>query len=96
MLFQNNPYQQSVYLTSASRISSSVYKLTSSVTSYFNLQSINADLQQRNALLEMEVINLKHRINDYRIAMSADSINLHESVAQQYEYKFAKVINNSV
>ncbi|MBS7409614.1 MAG: rod shape-determining protein MreC [Bacteroidales bacterium] len=96
MLFQNNPYQQSVYLTSASRISSSVYKLTSSVTSYFNLQSINADLQQRNALLEMEVINLKHRINDYRIAMSADSINLPDSVAQQYEYHFATVINNSV
>ncbi len=96
LLFQNNPYQQYVYLTSANGVTSSVYKGVSNITSYFNLQSINNDLQQRNALLEMEVINLKRQLDDCKILLSSDSINLPDSVAQSYEYHFAKVINNSV
>lgn len=96
LLFQNNPYQQYVYLTSANSASASIYKVVSGVTSYFNLQSINNDLQERNALLEMEVINLKRQLDDCKIRMIADSISLPDSVAQSYEYYFAGVINNSV
>lgn len=96
LLFQNNPYQQYVYLTSANSASASIYKVVSGVTSYFNLQSINNDLQDRNALLEMEVINLKRQLDDCKIRMIADSISLPDSVAQSYEYYFAGVINNSV
>lgn len=96
LLFQNNPYQQYVYLTSANSTSASIYKVVSGVTSYFNLQSINNDLQERNALLEMEVINLKRQLDDCKIRMIADSISLPDSVAQSYEYYFAGVINNSV
>ena len=96
LLFQNNPYQQYVYLTSANKVSSSIYKGVSNVTSYFNLQSINNDLQQRNALLEMEVITLKSQIQDYKLLLSNDTINLPDSVAKSFEYHFAHVINNSV
>lgn len=96
LLFQNNPYQQYVYITSANSASASIYKVVSGVTSYFNLQSINNDLQERNALLEMEVINLKRQLDDCKIRMIADSISLPDSVAQSYEYYFAGVINNSV
>ena len=96
LLFQNNPYQQYVYLTSANSASASIYRVVSGVTSYFNLQSINNDLQERNALLEMEVINLKRQLDDCKIRMIADSISLPDSVAQSYEYYFAGVINNSV
>ena len=52
MLFQKNPYQQHVFLTSANRASAVVYKGAGEVTSYFNLRSINSDLQERNATLE--------------------------------------------
>ncbi|HIU38421.1 MAG TPA: rod shape-determining protein MreC [Candidatus Limisoma intestinavium] len=96
LLFKNNPYQQYVFLTSANKVSATVYKGSSKVTSYFNLQSINADLQRRNASLEMEVINLKRQIRDYRTLLLPDSINLPDSIAQNYEYHFATVINNSV
>ncbi len=96
LLFRNNPYQQYVYLTSANAVSASVYKGVSSVTSYFNLHSINRDLQERNALLEMEVIDLRHRLDECRILLSADSLSLPDSVARSYEYHFASVINNSV
>lgn len=96
MLFRNNPYQQYVYLTSANQVSASVYKGFSEVTSYFNLKSINADLQERNAMLEIEVINLKRQINDYKTILLPQDIALPDSVAQNYEYHFANVINNSV
>ena len=59
LLFQTNPYQQSVYLTSANAVSSAVYNGISSISSYFNLKDINEDLQSRNALLEMEVVDLR-------------------------------------
>ena len=52
MLFRDNPYQQSVYLTSANSVTATVYEGMSAVTSYFHLKDINADLQERNALLE--------------------------------------------
>lgn len=96
LLFQNNPYQQYVYLTSANKVSASVYKGVGSITSYFNLRSINNDLQARNALLEMEVIDLKRQIQDYKILLLNDSLPLPDSIAQAYEYHFASVINNSV
>lgn len=96
LLFKDNPYQQSVYLTSANSVSASVYKGVGSITSYFNLQSINNDLQERNALLEMELINLKRQLDDCKILLLSDSISLPDSVAQSYEYHFASVINNSV
>lgn len=96
LLFKNNPYQQFVYLTSANQVTSSVYKGVGKVTSYFNLQSINTDLHERNALLEMEVINLKRQIRDYRTLLQTDTISLPDSTAQNYEFHFANVINNSV
>lgn len=96
LLFQDNPYQQYVYLTSANRVSAAIYKEVSIVTSYFNLRSINSDLQERNAALEMEVINLKRQVLDYKVQLSKDSINLPDSVAQNYEFHFAHVINNSI
>ena len=66
------------------------------VTSYFNLRSINSDLQERNATLEMEVINLKRQIGEYKTLLQPSGIALPDSVAQNYEYHFANVINNSV
>ena len=38
LLFRNNPYQQSVYLTSANSVASTVLEGYSAVTSYFNLK----------------------------------------------------------
>ena len=96
MLVDNNPYQRHIYLTSANRVSSVVYGGVGEIRSYFNLKSINSDLQQRNALLEMEVINLKRQITDYKTLLLPDSIARPDSIAQNYEYHFANVINNSV
>ena len=40
LLFSNNPFQQSVYLSSANGISATVYEGYSGVSSYFGLKSV--------------------------------------------------------
>jgi|GEM_PF-6927 len=93
LLFKNNPYQQSVYLTSANAVSSSIYKAFSTVTSYFHLRDINEDLQERNALLEMELVELRSQLNDMAM-LRPDS--LQQPALQQYDFVLAHVISNSI
>lgn len=94
MLFKTNPYQQSVYLTSANSIASTMYSGISNVTSYFYLRDINEDLQQRNAALEMEVLALRNKVNEYQIQLPDTSIiNVN---GHQFDFTVARVISNSI
>ncbi len=93
LLFKDNPYQQSVYLTSANRLSAAVYKAFNGVTSYFHLHDINESLQQRNAALEMEVIELRDQLSDLQL-LHPDS--LHQPALRQYSFVMAHVISNSI
>ena len=93
LLFKDNPYQQSVYLTSANSVSAAVYKAFNSVTSYFHLRDINESLQERNAALEMELIELRNQMADMAL-QSPDS--LHQPALSQYTFVMAQVISNSI
>ena len=95
LLVNNNPYQHYIYLTSANKVSSLVFKASNSVTSYFYLHDINEDLQRRNASLEQEVINLRHQIKAYREEIQADSLRM-DSTLMPFDYILAGVISNSV
>ncbi|MBP5497890.1 MAG: rod shape-determining protein MreC [Muribaculaceae bacterium] len=94
MLFQSNPYQQSVYLSSANAVSATVYNAVASVTSYLNLRDINEDLQERNALLEMEVTNLRNQIYDLKLQLEDSAIV--SNGEQQFDFILAHVISNSI
>lgn len=95
LLFQSNPYQHHVYLTSANNVCASVYGCLSGVSAYFHLHEINEDLHQRNAALEMEVINLRRQVDDLTLEKEQERV---EASAQprDYDYIFAHVISNSV
>jgi rod shape-determining protein MreC len=93
LLFKDNPYQQSVYLTSANSLSAAVYKAFNGVTSYFHLRDINESLQERNAALEMELIELRNQMAEQTL-MSPDS--LHQPALSQYTFVMAQVISNSI
>ena len=94
LLFKDNPYQQSVYLTSANRVSAAVYKAFNGVTSYFHLHDINESLQERNAALEMELIELRKQMSDMAL-LAPDSLRQPAAV-QQYSFVMAHVISNSI
>lgn len=92
-LFTDRRYQQSVYLTSANAVSSSVYELSSNVTGYFNLRGINNDLQQRNAMLENELLNMRSELEYYK-SIAPDSSEM-DVPANRFSYITANVSSNS-
>lgn len=96
LLFTGNMYQQSVYLTSANAVSSSVYETASGVTGYFNLRSINEELLRRNAVLESEVLNLRDELDHTRTLIPPDSTDAVYVAKKRFNFTLATVINNSV
>ena len=94
LLFQSNLYQHSIYLTSANAVSSSIYGLFNNVTSYFHLRGINEDLQQRNAMLENEVVSLRNQINDYKMLLP-DTSTMPGNYSN-FDFVIAHVISNSI
>lgn len=92
ILFTYNSYHSSIYFTSASRVTSSIYNVTSDISGYFNLREINRSLLANNARLENEVLNLKHQLAEFS-TLSSDSS--HGNFGR-YDYVVATVINNNV
>ncbi|MDE6536039.1 MAG: rod shape-determining protein MreC [Muribaculaceae bacterium] len=95
MLFRSNPYQQAVYTTSAGAVSSSVYKAANTVTGYFDLRTINDDLQERLSSLEMENLSLRRRLQRAEELAYADTVTP-DSALTPYRFITARVINNSI
>lgn len=95
LLVKKNPYQHHVYMTSAGAVAAGVYDVSSNITGYINLRDINEDLQRRNATLESEVIELRHRNRMLRQAILQDSLSRVDSLGQ-FAFIVASVINNSV
>ncbi|MDE7496804.1 MAG: rod shape-determining protein MreC [Muribaculaceae bacterium] len=93
LLFRGNSYQQSVFLTSANAVTGSVYGTASNVTGYFNLKQINEDLQERNAALENELLNLKNKLAEYQTLVTDTTI---VDSSKRFDYITAAVVNNSV
>lgn len=93
LLVSENSYRQSVYLTSANYLVGSIYEGESQITGYFNLRSINRDLQANNAKLQNEVLNLRSQLDEYK-ALLSDSAKVTDYSAR-FSYIPAAVVNNS-
>lgn len=95
LLVRTNPLHHGLYLTSANAVSSSVYEISSNITSYFNLRENNEGLNRRNAELQHEVMALRQQVVYLQEQILADSINL-SNVFTPYDFIVAHVIKNSV
>ena len=62
LLFQRNPYQHHVFLTSAGVVASGINQMSSNVTGYFALRGINDDLQRQTAQLQKGVLDLRAQV----------------------------------
>lgn len=94
LLFSHQSYHQSVYLSSANLVTSSINATTSEITGYFHLRGINESLQASNAMLENDVLNLRHEIAEYKTLLSdRDSVGQPE---QRFDYVPATVLSNDV
>lgn len=82
-------------MTSAGRVSSSVYEASSAVTGYFHLRSINDDLNQRIADLELENLSLRANLQHANEQLFADTAAIMPALAP-YRFIIGRVINNSI
>lgn len=94
LLSNHDPYRRHLWLTSASAVSGSVHSVGAGVLSYFNLHSINDDLNHRNAQLEAEVVNLREQLQSLRLQGYTDTMPTPDGVAH-FDFIVANVINNS-
>ncbi len=92
LLVKTSKDHYSVYLSSANAIGGSIYRTTSEISNYFNLRQVNQSLQESNAKLENEVLNLRHLLSQYEVD-AQDSSNY--NVNKRFDYIGASVINNS-
>ena len=95
LLVRNNPAHQSIYLTSANSISSTVYDWSSNISGYLNLRENNENLNRRNAQLLAQVSMLERQVQDLKDKLMIDSLELPEAV-RPYDFITAHVIKNSV
>ena len=93
LLVGNNGYQQSIYLTSANKITGGIYGTWSQITGYFHLKSINESLQASNADLQNQVFNLKSQIAELRSLRDDSTINPQDRA--RFDFISAAVVNNN-
>lgn len=92
LLFSNGRFHSSVWFTSANAVSSRIFEMSNGVTGYFNLKTINKSLQQSNAQLENEVLNLRVKVSELE-AIINDTID--NSNSHRFDYILSTVLNNS-
>ncbi len=95
MLVGGDPYHRHIYLTSANRVTASVYDFSNNATGYFNLRERNADLNRRNAELQSELLALRERIQLMAEQQCTDTMPL-DSGMMPFRFVVANVINNSI
>lgn len=92
LLVKSSKMHHNVYLTSANAIGSAIYGTSSEITDYFGLLGVNRRLQESNAKLENEVLNLRHQLKEYEVILQ-DSASA--NYFKRFDYIGASVINNS-
>lgn len=95
LLFNNNPYQRSRYLSSSNTLVSGLNSATTSVTGYFGLRTENVDLLYQNGRLQNEVIELSRELNALRLQLDGDSLRRIAAPAAP-DFIMAQVIRNSI
>lgn len=96
LLFNSNPYQRSVYFGSSSKLVAQVYRWSDAVTSYFGLRTVNEELLRENGKLELELLSLKHQLQQYTDSATVDSLSRSAHLYDGYDFIMAHVINNSL
>ncbi len=82
-------------MSSAGKVATGIYDVVSGVTSNFGLRSVNEELQHQTANLQAEVIALREQITRYEEMHYGDTMRVTEPL-QRFDFKIARVINNSV
>jgi rod shape-determining protein MreC len=90
LMVSNNSFQRSSAISSANKLTGSVYSMVNTIEGYFNLRKTNILLAEENARLHSISPNAYAKYINQKVYVK-DTV-----YKQQYEYVFANVVNNSV
>ncbi len=90
LIVNNNNYHKTIFLNSNNALSGGIYNKVTSFSDYIRLTEINDQLSKENTQL--------HNLLSENYKLTADSFFFFEDslFKQQYVYRSAKVINNSI
>ena len=91
LLVRHNNYPQSAVLSSANRVSATLYEAGSTVSDYFSLRTQNRVLMDENAELRNRIAALENKLE----SVEEDSLAQYVYADKNIEVRAAKVINNS-
>jgi len=89
LIVSNNSQQGAVFFNSANQVSGRILNTQSSVIDYFSLAAVNKALVEKNAELLSE-------LEKYRQPVDSLFIPLDSTLRDAFQFKGAKVINNSI
>lgn len=91
LLCERNPYQRSVWLSSANVVTGAFHSFVNNFTGYFGLREINEDLLARNGELEAENLVLREQLRRY-----GEAERVMPEARRQYDFTVAHVVSNSI
>lgn len=97
LIYRNNAYQRNIIFSSANVVTGHIASVSGYVTSYLNLRDINKELLERNGQLEMELLELRDRV-DMMMADTVAFAGFAPDSTEVFPYSFvmADVVSNSV
>lgn len=97
LIYRNNAYQRNIIFSSANVVTGQIASISGSIMSYMNLRESNRDLSERNAQLEMELLELQEQLETIKNDTISFKGFIPDSTAQFFPYDFVmgKVIYNS-
>ena len=96
MIVNRGTFQRSIYLSSANVVTGQVYQISSSVTSYIKLKSVNTILMDELAKKEARIQYLEAHIKDSNDSIKTQAILEDTLNISNYSFLTAHVINNSI
>ena len=96
LVFSQNPYQRSVYLTSATSLTGKLYGVSNKISSFLHLSKNNRLLLEKYAELEEELLALKTLVAEQEgDSIYTDAFIDKDDAVKQFEFIPAEVVNIS-
>ena len=101
LVVENNPYQSAAYFSSANRYAARILTVSNTVTEFLDLREVNADLASENERLHTQLAQIQLGRSVVQMALVPASLDSSvyrpdRTVASRFDFRVAKVINNSV
>lgn len=93
MLFSFNPYQSSVFFTTANKAVGRYYTYTGHISGYFGLRDINMELQKQNSALKIEVARLTEELKKLEGEITYQEKYTTDTIIGPVAYGVAQVVN---